>query len=191
MKKRYEAVVIGTSAGGLGALSTVLGLLPQDFRLPVLVVQHRATEMPNLLEEVLSYKITLPVLQADEKQAIEGGRIYCAPGGYHLLVESDRTFSLSVDAPVKFSRPSIDVLFESAADVFGPALVGIILTGASSDGADGIKKIRRLGGTTIAQDPTTAQFPLMPQAAIDTGSVMQTMSLHEIAGFLIAHGTSN
>lgn len=183
---KYDAIVIGTSAGGLSALSAVLGALPESFHLPVIVVQHRSADNPDLLEQVLSYKVALPVCLAEEKDTIKGGCVYCAPAGYHLLIETDRTFSLSYDPPVNFSRPSIDVLFETAAAAYGPALLAIILTGASRDGAEGIQKVRKSGGTTIAQQPANAQFPYMPQAAVDTGSVQHILDLQGITSFLLA-----
>ncbi|MBO9661266.1 MAG: chemotaxis protein CheB [Chitinophagaceae bacterium] len=183
-EKRYEAIVIGTSAGGLHALFFLLERLPVNFSLPVIIVQHRMAEKHELLEELLQSRTDKIVKQADEKEPIEKGVIYLAPPGYHLLIETDRTFSLTVDHPVSYSRPSIDVMFETAAIAFREALVGIILTGANRDGAAGLKRISDYGGFTIAQDPEEAQFPSMPRAAIATSSVKMIGTLKEISFFL-------
>ncbi|MCG2617941.1 chemotaxis protein CheB [Terrimonas sp. NA20] len=182
--KRYEAIVIGASAGGLHALFYILEHLPEKFSLPVIIVQHRMAEQHELLEELLQSKTGMIVKQADEKESIEKGIIYLAPPGYHLLIETDRTFSLTVDQPVSYSRPSVDVMFETAAVAYREGLVGIILTGANRDGAAGIKRISDYGGFTIAQDPAEAQFPSMPAAAIATKSVKKVGTLKEISFFL-------
>ena len=185
---KYEAVVVGASAGGLGALTDILGSLPASYPLPIIVVQHRSNEQPTLLEEVLANKCQINIRQAEEKESILSGTVYFAPPDYHLLIEEDRTFSLSFDPPVNFSRPAIDVLFETAAVVYGRSLVAAILTGASSDGAEGIRAIRKAGGTTIAQSPHSAPYPTMPRAAIDTGCVDHIFELHEITNALLALG---
>jgi two-component system, chemotaxis family, protein-glutamate methylesterase/glutaminase len=184
-KNQYKAIAIGTSAGGLFALSTLLQELPADFPVPVLVVQHRAKDQKSLLEEVLQSKTRIRIKQADEKETIKKGIVYIAPPDYHLLVEEDDTFSLSSDEFVRYSRPSIDVLFESSAVVFREKLVGIILTGASNDGAAGIKAIARNGGLTIAQNPAEAEYPYMPQASIDTKKIKHVWTLQEIKKFLL------
>lgn len=181
---QYEAIVIGTSAGGLTALTTILRMLPETYTVPILLVQHRARNSPALFEDVLQNKCQLAIKQADEKEAIRPGRVYVAPPDYHMLVEADRTISLSVEPPVQYSRPSIDVLFESAAMAYRDKLVGIILSGSNSDGAAGIRTINTLGGLAIAQNPKEAQYPFMPQAAIDTGAVHVVWGLEEIGGFL-------
>lgn len=181
----YQAVVIGASAGGLGALSKILGDLPVDYPVPVIIVQHRSKDERNLLEEVLQSKCLIHIRQAEEKEQVLGGAVYFAPPGYHLLIEADRSFSLTCDEPVNYSRPSIDLLFESAADVYDKHLVGIILTGANGDGAGGLKMIRKMGGLTIVQDPGEADFNLMPQAALSAGAVHQVMTLAAIKDFLM------
>ncbi|MEI9955467.1 MAG: chemotaxis protein CheB [Ferruginibacter sp.] len=135
--KKYGAIVIGTSAGGLYALSFILKRLPASYPVPIIVVQHRAKDQKDLLEEVLQTKCRITIKQADEKEKIESGFVYIAPADYHLLVEADKTFSLSSDELVHYSRPSIDVLFETAAITYTDSLVGIILTGANNDGARG------------------------------------------------------
>jgi two-component system chemotaxis response regulator CheB len=184
----YEAVVIGVSAGGLPALSGILEALPVDFPLPIVVIQHRSKDERVLLEEVLQHKCKIKIKQADEKEKIEGGIVYFAPSDYHLLIEKDRSFSLSCDAPVNFSRPSIDVLFETASEAYENKLIGVILTGANKDGAAGIQAIKKRGGITIAQNPASALFPVMPRAAIDTGSVQYILELEEVKDFLLDTG---
>jgi two-component system chemotaxis response regulator CheB len=178
--KKFNAIVIGTSAGGLSALSALLEKLPPDYPLPIIVVQHRAKDQKDLLEEVLQLKCKIRIKQADEKEKIEKSIVYIAPPDYHLLIENDLTFSLSSDELVSYSRPSIDVLFESAAISYREALIGIILTGANNDGASGLQNIKKYGGLTMAQSPAEAQFPQMPSAAIDKGGAMLILTLKEI-----------
>jgi two-component system chemotaxis response regulator CheB len=185
-ERGYSAVVIGASAGGLHALTTILEELPIDYRLPVLVVQHRSKDERGLLEEILQDKCSIRVLQANEKEVITNGTVYLAPPDYHLLVEQDKTFSLTSDDKVNYSRPSIDVLFETAAEVYRDKLVGIILTGANSDGRRGIETIRNFHGLTIAQDPREAEFPVMPLASINSGAVEKVFNLVEIKSFLLS-----
>ncbi len=182
--QKYNAIAIGTSAGGLFALSGILDELPAGYPIPIMVVQHRSKDQKDLLEEVLQNKCKIRIKQADEKETIKGGFVYVAPPDYHLLVEADKTFSLSSDEAVRFSRPSIDVLFETAAIVYKDTLAGIILTGASSDGAAGITVIKEYGGLTIAQDPAEAQFPFMPESSIQTKAVQHIWTLSEIKKFL-------
>lgn len=180
----YQAVVIGGSAGGLYALFAILEALPADYPIPIIVIQHRTNDHNDLFEQALQYRCKIRIKQADEKEKIRAGMAYVAPPGYHLLVESDQTFSLSSDLPVKYSMPSIDVLFETAAQVFNKKLIGIILTGASNDGSAGITAIKNHNGLTIAQHPGEAQFPYMPQSAIDTGAVTFIWTIKEIQQFL-------
>lgn len=183
--KNIEAIVIGVSAGGLEALSKILSALPMHFPLPIAIVQHRAKDDNSLLEEILETKCRIKIKQADEKEMIRSSTVYFAPANYHLLVEKDRSFSLSGGILENYSRPSIDVLFETAADTFRDKLLGIILTGASNDGAKGIQTIQMQGGITIAQDPKEAKYPFMPQAAIDKGGVSHILTLEEIIEFLL------
>lgn len=185
MEKKYQAIVIGTSAGGLYMLSYLFQPLPAGYPIPIIVVQHRAKDQQYLLEEVLQNKCTIKIKQADEKERIVGGHIYIAPPDYHLLVENDGTFSLSSDDLVLYSRPSINVLFESAAETYKDKLVGIILTGANKDGASGITAIKNTGGLTIAQDPAEAQFPFMPDASIETKNVQHIWTIEAIKNFLL------
>ena len=178
--------MIGTSAGGYQALSIVLESIPADYALPIIVVQHRAKDSHDLFEEILQRRCKITVKQADEKESVLGGVVYTAPPDYHLLIEMNRTFSLSLDPLVKFSRPAIDVLFEAAAYAYAEKLVGIVLTGSNSDGADGMVAIRKRGGLTIAQDPAEAEFSLMPQASIDTRQVTHVWTLRRIRDFLLS-----
>ena len=158
LSKTIEAVVIGVSAGGMKALGALLPKLPQRPPYAVIIVQHVREGSDSFMADYLDRISTIHVMEADEKEIIRPGIAYMAPAGYHLLVEEDRTFSLSADPPVNFARPSIDVLFESAADAFEDRLVGIVLTGASSDGAEGLARIEAAGGgIAVVQDPETAE----------------------------------
>lgn len=181
----YEAIVIGTSAGGLYALIALLQDLPTDYKVPLIVVQHRAKDQKDLLEDVLQSKAKIKIKQADEKETIRAGCVYIAPPDYHLLVENDKTFSLSADDHVRYSRPSIDVLFESAALAYRRRLIGIILTGANNDGAEGARTIKQTGGLVIVQDPGEAEYSTMPRAAIETQSITYIWTLSEIGKFLL------
>ena len=175
-----RAIVIGASAGGLTTLQKILAPLPADFHFPILIVQHRRPSQDDLMAFALNESCQLHVKEADQLESICAGTVYLAPANYHLLVESDKTLSLSVDDKVAYSRPSIDVLFESAATVYRSALIGIILTGANHDGTIGMQKIKEHGGFTIAQDPTSAEVSTMPNAAIQNNVVDKVMSLPEI-----------
>jgi two-component system chemotaxis response regulator CheB len=187
----YLAIVIGASYGGLHALSLLLSGMPRSYSIPIIIVQHRSKDERDLLETVLQQKCEIKIKQADEKEEILGECVYMAPPNYHLMIEPDRTFSLSIDPSIRFSRPSIDVLFESAAEVYTDKLVGIILTGSNADGANGIRRIHQLGGCTIAQDPGEANAPSMPLASIRTGAVKQVLTLKEILAFLNQIGKAN
>ncbi|MGE4405027.1 chemotaxis protein CheB [Pseudomonas sp.] len=175
-----DAVVIGTSAGGLEALGVVLHGLPAGFRLPLLVVQHVSAQGPTHLAEIFQRKTAMQVKEVDDKEAVCGGTVYFAAPGYHLLVESDHSLSLSQDDAVNFSRPSIDVLFESAADAWGPNLAGVLLTGANEDGAAGLEAIHRGGGLTVVQDPAEAAVPTMPRAALQRFAPEHILPLRDI-----------
>jgi len=180
----YEAIVIGASAGGLSALQELLAPIPADFMLPMLIVLHRLPTPDDLMAFTLNESCQLRVKEADHGERIEPGYVYIAPANYHLLVELDHTLSLSVDAKVRYSRPSIDVLFESAADAYRSGLIGIILTGANNDGTAGLKKIKSRAGLTIAQNPTTADSRIMPYSAIRENTVDRIFSLADMASFL-------
>jgi len=180
----YEAVVIGVSAGGLDALRTILPCLPEKFPVPVIVVQHRGTGSDDFLSQYLDQCCAVQVKETEEKEAAAGGTVYLAPAGYHLLLEDDRTFSLTLESRVRFSRPSIDVLFESAADVYGSRLIGVILTGANDDGSRGLAAIKKRGGLAIVQDPATAEVDTMPRAALQATTIDFVLPLAAIGPFL-------
>ena len=161
-----ELIAVGGSWGGMRAIATVLDALPADFEIPVVVAQHRrVTAGDDMLEQVLARRSKLDVVAAHDKEPLAAGRVYVAPADYHLIVEPGH-LALSIDAPVEFSRPSIDVLFESAAYAYGARAVGVLLTGVNQDGAAGLARIAAAGGFTIAQDPATAERGEMPAAAV-------------------------
>lgn len=180
----YRMVAVGASAGGLHALRTLVGGLPVGFSLPVAVVQHRSKDS-RLLCELLQECTHLRVREVTDKEAIEPGGIYIAPPDYHLLVEEDY-FALSTDEPVRFSRPSIDVLFDSVADAFGADVIGVVLTGANSDGAYGLRRIVRAGGYAVVQEPGTAEVRVMPAAALAAVPGACVLPLEEIPAHLAA-----
>lgn len=185
MTRNYDAVVIGCSFGGVAALERILPGLPADFPVPVVVVVHMGVEGINMLRDLLARHSRLRVVEAGELAAVAPGSVYVAPPGYHLLIEEDCTFSLSVDAKVSYARPSIDVLFESAADAYGERLIGVVLTGANSDGSHGLRAISAAGGLCLVQEPDTAEAREMPLAAIATGVVDHVVPLDNMAEYLI------
>jgi two-component system chemotaxis response regulator CheB len=185
MGASHRAVVIGASAGAIQALSRVLPALPADYPLPVLVVVHVPPDRSDLAPLFRS-KCGVVVREAEDKEPILPGVVYFGPPDYHLLVEADRTVSLSVDEPVLYSRPSIDVLFESAADAYGAGLVGVILTGANEDGADGLRAVSAAGGAALVENPAGAFAPAMPRAALARCSEARPMSLDEITAYLVS-----
>lgn len=182
---KYSAVVIGVSAGGMNALGQILPALPEDFPLPVIIVQHISPQSDNYMIRHFDQISKIKVKEADEKEEIKPGTAYFAPPNYHLLVEEDHTFSLSTEDRVNFSRPSADVLFESAIDAWCDRLIGIILTGANNDGSKGLKKIHECGGLTIVQEPGNAEVPAMPEAALRLSPVDHILKIDEIAPLLI------
>lgn len=165
-ERQFEAIVIGASAGGVNALLGLLSALPDNFRLPIVAVLHLPDDRESRLAEIFQTRSPIAVREAADKASVEPATIYFAGAGYHLSIEHDRSFSLSGEEPVNFSRPSIDILMESAADVYGESLAGILLTGANYDGANGLAKIREKGGLTVVQDPVEAEVATMPEAAI-------------------------
>ncbi len=177
-------IVVGCSLGGMYALEKILKELPKEFCIPIAVAQHRHRKSNEGLPAFLRRATHMEVVDAEDKQWIEAGKVYLAPADYHLLVGKGE-FSLSVDDAIRHSRPSVDVLFESAADAYGPALIGIVLTGANEDGSRGARRIKKRGGIVIAQDPKTAEAPTMPAGVIATGIVDQILRLEEIAAFLV------
>ena len=180
----YRAVVIGGSAGSSEALEAILRKLPGEFSLPVLTVLHLHASDDGSLSHHIATMTRLSVVEPCDKQAIVPGFLYTAPANYHMLVERSWTVSLSIDGRVNWSRPSIDVLFESAAQAWGDALIAVILSGANSDGAKGMRAVRKAGGLTIAQQPSSARTTIMPQAAIDTGAVDMVLPADEIGTLL-------
>ena len=189
LRARVDAVVIGASAGGVEALSVLLPALGSGTAAAVLVVLHLPRERRSLLVEIFRAKCALPVHEAQDKAPIGAGTIHFAPPDYHLLVDQGPQMALSVDEPVHYSRPSIDVLFESAADVYGERLLGIVLTGGNADGAQGLAAIGRAGGITVVQDPATAQVSLMPESAIACATPDHVLPLAGIAAMLRALAT--
>lgn len=180
----YELIAVGASWGGMRAIVSILDALPADFEIPIVVAQHRpAAAGSELLEEVLSRRTRLAVVAAHDKEPLEPGRVYVAPADYHVIVERSH-LGLSTDAAVEFARPSIDVLFESAADAYGARTVGVLLTGAGRDGAAGLARIAAAGGFTVAQDPATAERGEMPAAAVERGAARRVLPLERIGPFL-------
>jgi two-component system chemotaxis response regulator CheB len=180
----YEIICVGASWGGLDAVGRLLADLRAGIDLPVVVAQHRhASSTPGGLADLLRLRVKRPVVDAEDKLAIERGKVYIAPPDYHLLVEHG-SFALSVDERVQFARPSIDVLFESAAYAYGPGVIGIILTGANEDGAAGLATIKRRGGVALVQDPAGAVRRTMPEAAIAATVADAVLPLEEIGAFL-------
>lgn len=179
-----EAVVMGCSAGGMNALRAVLAGLSGRFPLPIVVVCHTGSEDVTTFCDLIGAVTALPVKEARERQNPLPGHVYVAPTGYHLLLEQGGRFALSVDERVAFSRPAIDVMFETAATAFSGRLVAVVMTGANNDGATGLKRIRELGGLAIVQDPDEAYASAMPRAAIETAGTDHCVPLHEIAPLL-------
>lgn len=182
-----RAVVIGASAGAVQALSIILPALDVGYCLPVITVVHVPLGRSGLAP-LFQTKCRLPVREPDDKEPIEAGTIYFAPPDYHLLVETDHTISLTMDEPVMFSRPSIDVLFESAAEIYGSALTAVLLTGANEDGAKGLSAVAAAGGTVLIEDPETAFVATMPAAGIARCQTARVASLEKIAAHLVALG---
>lgn len=182
---RCDAIVIGASAGGIDALLQLLPGLPPAFRIPIVVMLHLPEERDSHLAEIFNLRLALPVREAMDKEAIRPGTVYFAAPGYHLSIEYDRSFSLSCEPPLHYSRPSIDILMESAADAYGSAVAGVLLTGANEDGAAGLCKIHACGGVTIVQDPKEAQSAVMPDAALSLFAPDHVLKLNDIHALLL------
>jgi len=182
--RTIEAVVLGASAGGFEALLAVLKGLPSTYPMPLVAVLHLPENHESRLPELFGYRLELQVREARDKESLAPGVLYFAPSGYHLLIETDRTFSFSCEDRVNYSRPSIDVLFETAVDAYGKALAGILLTGANYDGAAGLAGMKVAGALTIVQDPATAEVPTMPEAAIRRMAPDLILPLAEIHSLL-------
>jgi two-component system, chemotaxis family, protein-glutamate methylesterase/glutaminase len=182
--RRIEAVVIGASAGGFEALLAVLGGLPATYPMPLVALLHLPDNHDSKLAELFGYRLALQVREARDKETLEAGVLYFAPSGYHLSIETDRSFSLSCEDRVNYARPSIDVLFASAADAYGKSLAAILLTGANYDGAAGLAGTQVAGGLTIVQDPASAEVRTMPEAALRRMTPDLILPLAEIHSLL-------
>jgi two-component system chemotaxis response regulator CheB len=180
----YSAVAIGTSWGGLAALTKLLGALPSDFGIPIVVVQHRSKDSEQLLVQLLQDATDLTVSEIEDKDPLNPGTVHVAPANYHVLID-DGYLSLTIEEPVRFSRPSIDVMFNSLADTYQSAAIGVVLTGANEDGARGLAQIVQRGGRALVQDPKTAEIPIMPAAAIRAVPTAEVLSLDALAPRLI------
>jgi two-component system, chemotaxis family, protein-glutamate methylesterase/glutaminase len=180
----YEVIAVGASWGGLHAVGRLLETLPEELDVPIVIAQHRGPESHRTdLAGLLQTNSARPVRDVTDKDSIDRGVVYLAPPDYHLLVEPGH-FALSTDARVNFARPSVDVLFDSAADAYGPAAIGIVLTGENEDGAAGLARIKQAGGVAIVQDPKTAERARMPEAALAATNADVVLPLEEIGAFL-------
>lgn len=190
----YDVLAIGASWGGVDMLMRLVRQLPASWRLPVVIVQHQHPNSGNALERILAKVSKLPVRDVEDKDMLERGHIYLAPANYHLLLEDDGTLSLSIEAPVKYCRPAVDVTFASVARVFQHRCIGLVLTGANDDGAEGTRIIKAAGGHTLAQSPDSAEARSMPEAAIATGAVDRVLEPDDIVPYLLhllANGTGD
>jgi two-component system chemotaxis response regulator CheB len=185
MIPRYAVVAIGTSWGGLAAMTKLLGELPLEFSIPIVIVQHRSKDSERLLARLLQDATDLSVCEIEDKDALSPGTVHLAPANYHVMVEEGH-FSLTIEEPVRFSRPSIDVMFTSAADTYGARAIGVVLTGANEDGSRGLKDIVKRGGRALVQDPKSAEIPVMPEAALKAVPTAEVLRLEAIAPRLIA-----
>ena len=181
-----ELVAIGTSLGGLNALTSLLGTLPDRFPVPIVIVQHRTISPDGGgLSRLLQEHSRLTIVEADDKMSLEAGSVYIAPADYHLLIEERGMLALSTDPPVRAARPSIDVLFQTASEAYGAALLGVLLTGASADGAEGLAMVKARGGRAIVEDPATAESCTMPAAALAATAVDYVLPLSKIGEYLV------
>ncbi len=180
----YSVVAIGTSWGGLSALTKLLGALPADFAIPIVLVQHRSKDSERLLVQLLQDATAMRVCEIEDKDPLTPGTVHVAPANYHALIEGGYA-SLTVEEPVRFSRPSIDVTFTSAADTYRSEAIGVVLTGANEDGARGLAHIVKRGGRALVQDPKTAEIPIMPEAAIRAVPTGEILRLDALARRLI------
>lgn len=184
--QHFDAVVLGASAGGVDAVCTLLSALPGDFSPALVIVLHLPPGRPTALPQLFARYTTLPVKEAEDKEPLEGGKIYIAPPDYHLLIEPDKRFALSTDEPEHFSRPAIDVLFDAAAYAYRERLLAVVLTGASSDGAVGLQVVRALHGSAWVQDPADAISNTMPSAALALAGADRVLPLNAMAAALAA-----
>lgn len=184
-RQLYRIIVMGVSTGGVLALKRVLGELPADFPLPILVVQHISPSSGDGMALLLDHHCRIRVKEADEEELITPGCAYLAPANYHLLVERDGSLSLSDEGHVNFARPSVDVLFQSAAAAFGRAVIGVLLSGAGYDGGFGLRNIQKNGGLIIVQDPADAEVATMPEFALSLVAADHLVTLEELPGLLL------
>lgn len=182
-KKKWEIIVIGGSAGSFSVVSKILEKVPQNVEIPIVLCLHRLKDKREGFKEALEIKSNIPVKEPCDKDKIEKGIAYLAPSNYHLLIEDKETFALSTTELVQYSRPSIDVLFESAADVYRDSVLGVLLSGANRDGAWGMRIIKRKGGFTIVQDPKEANMPTMPAAALEITSIDLVLGTQGLVDF--------
>ncbi|MGZ4090017.1 MAG: chemotaxis protein CheB [Bacteroidia bacterium] len=185
-----KVIVIGGSAGSIPVLNKILCALPKSFYIPVIICVHRMKNVSEGIQQVFSHNCQLDIIEPEDKQHICMGGIYLAPSNYHLLIEKEKTFSLSTDIAVNYSRPSIDVTFESSAKVFKEDLIGVLLTGANSDGANGLETVKTYGGTTVVQEPGECAAPYMPLAALSRQCVDYRLNISEIISLLIKSNES-
>jgi two-component system, chemotaxis family, protein-glutamate methylesterase/glutaminase len=185
---RYDLVVMGTSTGGLHALTRLLADLPASFPLPIAIVQHRSRDSDERLSLLLGGASHLPVYEAEDKQPLQTPGVYLGPPDYHLLIEAD-SVALSTEEPVAYSRPSIDVLFESAAYSRGSAVIGVLLTGANQDGTRGLQRIKARGGYVIVQNPDSAESAFMPKHAVKNLHPDRVLNLEQIAAELVTRAS--
>ena len=183
---KFDAVVIGVSAGGIGALEKILPFFSRENSVTIFIVQHLAAGSGGYLVEHFKRRCKLPVIEPHDKEPVTTGCIYFAPANYHMMVEQQKTIALSTLAKVNYSRPAVDVLFSTAAEVYGKRLIGLILTGANSDGASGLARIKQLGGLTVVQSPDSAEVDIMPKAAITASVVDHILPLTELGPFLVS-----
>jgi len=181
----YQAVVIGCSAGGVSALQSIFQSISHNFPVPIIVVAHQIANSRSMLADVLNYTCAIEVIEAEEKVMPQANHIYTAPANYHLLIEHDGSFSLNVDPKVCFCRPAIDVTFETASEYYGKKLIAVLLTGANSDGSNGVRAVKQAGGIAIVQDPLSAEVATMPESAIRTGCVDYVLPTKDILGKLL------
>lgn len=183
--RQYRAVVIGVSTGGVAALKLILGALPADFSVPILVTTHITPDADDGLAVLLNTLCAIHVKEADEQESVSSGTVYLAPANYHMLVEREGNIALSIDPPVNYARPSVDVLFDSAAEVYGAALIGVIMTGAGNDGSKGLLNIQKKGGVTIIQDPADAEMDAMPKSAMQLLKADYVVPLKQLPTLLL------
>jgi two-component system chemotaxis response regulator CheB len=185
INRKFEAIAIGGSWGGMEAVGKILSGLPESFSIPIIVILHRLKNVESELPRLIAKKTKLKVKEIDEKEEMKAGYVYIAPANYHVLVEMDKTFSLCVSELVHYSRPSLDVFFQSAAYVFKRSLIGVVLTGANRDGSEGMLEIQQHGGLTIVQDPAEAEVDTMPKATIKLIKADYILPLEGIKELLI------